>query len=399
MTNNTPSLRFKGFAGAWEQRNLSELSSVRTGFPFDSKTFDDNGRYLVITNGNIQDDDCQVNNGIGNRVDIDESKVLKEYILNVGDILVTMDGNVGRVAKVAHKEQILAQRVGRLTSYVNGEFLFQLLRSGSFSASMTEASHGGTIKHISLKDISTFGTQVPTNETERKQIGDCLFCFDQFITLRLRKLEKLMQLKYSLLTKMFPSTGAVMPALRFKGFVKAWEQRKLGDSVIMNRFLQIGAEELESLNTGNGDVTLLPSSRNYDWKCNSNDVDQTLINDAEIITVGRARNANTKYSNGKFIASQSHIIESFNKNKLDTKYLYYFISKHEKEFYSAESTYPMFTKQDFDEIKLFYSKELDEQHKIARLFTNLENIIALHQRKLGLLKSLKSSLLFKMFPN
>ena len=48
------------FIYSWEQRNLSELSSIRTGFPFDSKSFDDNGRYLVITNGNIQDDDCKV---------------------------------------------------------------------------------------------------------------------------------------------------------------------------------------------------------------------------------------------------------------------------------------------------------------------------------------------------
>lgn len=150
----------------------------------------------------------------------------------------------------------------------------------------------------------------------------------------------------------------------------------------MNRFSQIGAEELESLNTGSGDVTLLPSSKNYDWKCNLSDVDSSLVNDAEIITVGRARNANTKYYNGKFIASQSHIIESFDKNKLDTKYLYYFICRHEKEFYSAESTYPMFTKQDFDEISLFYSKELDEQHKISRLFTNLESLITLHQCEL-----------------
>ena len=191
------------FIYSWEQRNLSELSSIGTGFPFDSKSFDDNGRYLVITNGNIQDDDCQVNNVVGNRVDIGESKVLKEYILNVGDILVTMDGTVGRVAKVAHNEQILAQRVGRLTSHVNGEFLFQLLRSGSFSASMIEASHGGTIKHISLKDISTFETQVPTNEAERKQIGDYLFYFDQLITLHQRKCEMLKNIKQFLLSKMF----------------------------------------------------------------------------------------------------------------------------------------------------------------------------------------------------
>ena len=175
--------------------------------------------------------------------------------------------------------------------------------------------------------------------------------------------------------------NSLKPRIRFKGFTEAWEQRKLGDSVILNRFQQIGAEELESLNSGDGDVTLLPSSRNYDWKCNSKDIDPLLIHDAEIITVGRARNANTKYSKGKFIASQSHIIESFDKGKLDTKYLYYFVSKHEKDFYSAESTYPMFTKQDFDEVNLSFSKDINEQYKISNLLTNVESLITLHQRE------------------
>ena len=233
--------------------------------------------------------------------------------------------------------------------------------------------------------------------TEQRKIGELFDSLDKIITLHQRKYERLTQIKKALLEKMFPANNETVPSIRFKGFNEAWEQRKLGDSVIMNRFPQIGAEELESLNTGDGDVTLLPSSRNYDWKCKSSDVDSTLIHDAEIITVGRARNANTKYSKGKFIASQSHIIESFDKNKLDSKYLYYFISRHEKEFYSAESTYPMFTKQDFDEISISYSKEILEQSKISCLLTNLEDLITLHQRKCEKLKNIKKSLLEKMF--
>ena len=161
----------------------------------------------------------------------------------------------------------------------------------------------------------------------------------------------------------------------------SWEQRKLGDSVILNRFPQVGAEALATSTTYHGDVTLLPSSRNYNWKCESKEIDHSLINDAEIITVGRARNANTKYSIGKFIASQSHIIESFDKNKLNTKYLFYFICLHETEFYSAESTYPMFTKQDFDEIRLSYPKNTNEQIIITNFMTRLESLITLHQRE------------------
>ena len=166
-----------------------------------------------------------------------------------------------------------------------------------------------------------------------------------------------------------------------KQIVYSWEQRKLGDSVVLNRFSQISAEDLEGLNTGHGDVSLLPSSRNYDWKCDSKNVNSALINDAEIITVGRARNANTKYSKGLFIASQSHIIESFDKSKINVKFLFYFISLHEKEFYSTESTYPMFTKMDFDDLRLKYPKKVKEQEKITQLLDSLDSLITLHQRK------------------
>ncbi len=192
---------------------------------------------------------------------------------------------------------------------------------------------------------------------------------------------------------------SLKPLIRFKGFTETWKERKLGDSVILNRFPQISAEDLAALNTGHGDVTLLPSSRNYDWKCDSKNIDQLLINDAEIITVGRARNANTKYSEGPFIASQSHIIESFDKSKLNVKFLYYFISLHEKGFYSAESTYPMFTKMDFDDLRLKHPKDVREQENITQLLDFIDSLITLYQRKYESLSNIKKALLEKMFPN
>ncbi|WP_170178333.1 restriction endonuclease subunit S [Metamycoplasma neophronis] len=147
----------------------------------------------------------------------------------------------------------------------------------------------------------------------------------------------------------------------------------------MNRYPQVSAEELESLNKGAGEIALLPSSKNNDWKCKfSQSIFQKVCN-GEVITVGRARNANTKYTNGLFISSQNHIIESFDKNILNTKFLYFFIKQKEKQFYSAESTYPMFTKTDFNRIRLFYPRKISEQKIIADIFDFVEILITLHQ--------------------
>ena len=188
-----------------------------------------------------------------------------------------------------------------------------------------------------------------------------------------------------------------VPKIRFKGFGGDWRKRKLGDSVLLNRYKQISAEELQKLNEYHWDIALLPSSKNYDRKCNFYESLSNLINDAEIITVWRARNANTKYYKWKFIASQNHIIESFNNNEVNTKFLYLFILQHDKEFYSTESTYPMFTKQDFNDINLYYPNK-QEQEKIWSLFEQLDSHISKNQQKLEKLKNMKQSFLQKLFP-
>ena len=49
------------------------------------------------------------------------------------------------------------------------------------------------------------------------------------------------------------------------------------------------------------------------------------------------------------------------------------------------------------EIKIFVSPDEKEQEQIARFFTNLDNLITLHQRELEKLRNIKQSCLEKMF--
>lgn len=227
----TPAIRFSGFTDAWERRQLGEIAQVRTGYPFDSMDFADKGEFLVVTNGNIQDDNPCVDNSQGNHIDVTDNRIISQYVLDIGDILVTMDGTVGRTAKVAHNQMILAQRVGRLTSYGNEEFLYQALTSGNFSETMTSLSHGGTIKHISLSEISNYNLFLPEDEIEQKKVGLLFQRVDSLITLHQRKYEKLVNLKKAMLDKMFPKNGELVPEVRFAGFSGNWERREMGDIV------------------------------------------------------------------------------------------------------------------------------------------------------------------------
>lgn len=198
-----PELRFSGFADDWEERKLGELALVLTGFPFKNEDFVDNGKYLVITNGNIQNESSTVDVSLGNRVDDLSDEIKERYYLNKNDILVTMDGTVGRTAKVVDDNLILAQRVARLVANKNTEFVYQWLNQGSFFNEMTKVSHGGTIKHISLNEISNYSATVPSNNIEQQKIGSFFKQLDDTIALHQRKLDLLKEQKKGFLQKMF----------------------------------------------------------------------------------------------------------------------------------------------------------------------------------------------------
>ena len=198
-----PEIRFKGFSGKWEESSLFVETIVSTGFPFDSSDFCDSGNLLVITNGNIQNSSSAVNGKVGNRIATEKVDLLNQYALNIGDILVTMDGSVGRTAKVIEPNQILAQRVGRLVAKNNTEFLYQSLNTGAFLDAMTTISHGGTIKHISLSDIGSYMLLVPDNLEEQEKIGNYFQKLDGLISQHQQQITKLNNIKQACLNKMF----------------------------------------------------------------------------------------------------------------------------------------------------------------------------------------------------
>ena len=195
-----PEVRFKGFTDAWEQRKLGECVTISTGYPFDSQDFSENGEYLVITNGNIQENTPFVLNNIGNRIDLDDS--LKKYILDIDDLLITMDGTVGRVAIVVDNKLVLAQRVCRIKSN-EPYYIYQLLSKDDFIQSMSKIGHGGTIKHISLSEISEYQAFYPKSKKERIKISNVLTNCDKLITLHQCKLDRLISIKKALLQQLF----------------------------------------------------------------------------------------------------------------------------------------------------------------------------------------------------
>ena len=189
---------------------------------------------------------------------------------------------------------------------------------------------------------------------------------------------------------MFPKDGEKYPELRFAGFTDAWELRKLG--------------EITNIKTGSSDLQDAVVDGEYPFFVRSENVERSnrYIFDGEAIFItGEGRIGDIYlYVNGKFDYHQRvYKISNFAEADIDGKFVLYYLQQNFKSHaltFTVKATVdslrlPMLV--DF-EIKL---PRLEEQQDIGNFFSNLDNLITLHQRKLDKLKSIKQAYLNEMF--
>jgi len=300
---------------------------------------------------------------------------------------------------------------------MTNDFLAVLLKSPLVFNNLSALSSGGTAKGVSQKSLKGLSLTVPFDIDEQQKIGSFFKQLDDTIALHQRKLDLLKEQKKGFLQKMFPKNGAKIPELRFAGFADDWEERKLkdiseiidgdrgknypsGDDFKNNgHTLFLSATNvtkqgfvfkknqyitnLKSESLGNGKVKLndiILTSRGsighigfYDEKINEK-IPQARINSGMLIL------RTDKFNSPNFIAQ-------FLKSPLGIKQI---------KLISFGSAQPQLTKKDIKKFKIALPK-IEEQQKIGSLLKQLDNTIALHQRKHEKLQELKKGYLQKMF--
>lgn len=94
----------------WKYDKLKNLFEIQSGYPFESEDYKSAGVYKLITIKNVQNGFLDTN-----ETDFIETlpKNLPDYCrLKIGDLLVSLTGNVGRVCIVTEENLLLNQRVG-----------------------------------------------------------------------------------------------------------------------------------------------------------------------------------------------------------------------------------------------------------------------------------------------
>ena len=174
-----PEIRFTGFSGDWKERKLSQLVSYFSS-NLTAKDVQENGIY-----------DLYDANGVIGKINCSPRK--KEYISVIKD-----GAGVGRIRKLP-KNTLVIGTMGILESIDSDlNFVFAMLERFELGKQFT----GSTIPHIYFKDYGEHLYVVP-DYCEQQKIGSYFSHLDSLISLQQCKLDKLKNIKKSLLEKMF----------------------------------------------------------------------------------------------------------------------------------------------------------------------------------------------------
>ena len=271
-------------------------------------------------------------------------------------------------------------------------------------------SSGGTAKGISQKSLAEVSLLLPKNLKDQEKIADIFSSLNRFITLHQRESEELKRLKKSLLQKMFPKEGALVPELRFPGFTDPWEQRKLGD---MGRtYTGLSGKNKNDFGHGKAHyITYMNVFANPVSKLNmteSIEIDnrQTEVEVGDVFFTTSSETPEEVGMSSVLLAKQGvTYLNSFcfgyrPTEKFDGHFLAHMLrspSVRKKIIFLAQgiSRYNISKNK---VMELFVGvPSLQEQARIGDFFHRLDTIITLHQRKLETLKKLKKGLLQQMF--
>ncbi|MCE2097802.1 restriction endonuclease subunit S [Streptococcus thermophilus] len=381
MSKKVPELRFAGFADDWEERKVKDIFKITRG------------KVLAATEISEEKSDISPfpvyssqtkNNGL--------MGYYKEYLFDTAITWTTDGANAGTVS----------YRSGRFYSTnVNGVLISD---KGYANKAISEilnleawkwVSHVGNPKLMNnvMGDISIM---IPSSFEEQDRLSDFLNQLDNTIALHQRKLDLLKEQKKGFLQKMFPKNGAKVPELRFAGFADDWEERKLSDIVSRlsksSNNSELPRVEFEDIVSGEGRLNKDVSHKFDDRK--------GILFSSQNILYGKLRPylKNWLLADFKGIAlGDFWVFKSINS---DPKFVYSLIQSNHYQKVANDTSGTKMPRSDWKKVsstEFQIPSSLEEQKKIGSFFKKLDDTIALHQRKLDLLKEQKKGFLQKMF--
>ena len=200
-----PEIRFKGFTDPWEQRKLSEMcGTFEYGLNAAAKEFDGKNKYIRITDIDDASREFLLSDLSSPDICLDG---MSKYLLSSGDIVFARTGaSVGKTYIYRENDGIVYFAGFLIRAKVNqdndAEFVFQSTLSPSYEKYIRITSQRSGQPGVNAQEYGEYDLFAPSKE-EQQRIGHFLRGIANLITLHQRELEKLQNIKKSMLEKMF----------------------------------------------------------------------------------------------------------------------------------------------------------------------------------------------------
>ena len=150
-----------GVPEGWEKKSVKTIVELQSGYAFKSSDFASDGIYKIVTIKNVKDGAFDGEN-VSKIASIPE-KMPKHCILEDGDILLSLTGNVGRVCIVVGKNYLLNQRVAKLKSIFKA-YTYCLFRSRDMFIDVNNLANGAAQQNVSPIKIGEMKILIPENK-------------------------------------------------------------------------------------------------------------------------------------------------------------------------------------------------------------------------------------------
>ena len=402
-----PSIRFHGFDDAWEQRKLSEYLDVSN----EKNTEDIFTKQDVLSvSGDF---------GIVNQIEFQGrsfagASVSNYGVVHTGDVVYTksplnsnpygiIKTNKGKPGIVSTLYAVYHPKENVDPAFVQTYFE-QHARMNNYMHPLVNKGAKNDMKVSSENALK--GDVIFPSVDEQRQIVALFAKVDSLLTLHQRKLEKLTNVKKSMLEKMFPKDGADVPEVRFKGFDKPWRTIFLKD---------IASEIIRTDKTSKAPIMMITAANGFIDQSDRYSFNNAGKSLAKYIVLKKGELA---YNHGasKLRPYGSCFALEVDEARIPYVYHCFTISEHNPYFVSRVLNNKETEKQlrklvtsgarmdgllniSYEEYTTVSIQlpERDEQDRIAEYFENIENLIVLCQQELDKLQSVKKALLEKMF--
>ncbi|MDU7212195.1 MAG: restriction endonuclease subunit S [Veillonella sp.] len=409
-----PKLRFPGFTEDWEQCKLGDFAEIVRGASprpiSDPKWFDNDSNVGWLRIADVTAQDGRI-------------RYLEQKISELGQ-------EKTRVIKTPHLLLSIAATVGKpvinyIPTGVHDGFLiflnpkFNILYAfwwlEMFREKWNKYGQPGSQVNLNSDLVKNQVINIP-NEKEQEKISSFLESLDKIITLHQRKLEHLNLKKKALLQKLFPKNGERYPELRFPGFTDAWEQRKLGDLILLNGRIGFrGYTEADIVSKDEGGVLTFSPTNIVDnritIKCKNTYITRLKYDESPEIKVYNGDILFVK--TGSTLGKSALVKDIFEDATLNPQVVVMRPNNLSSEFLSIMmltdnilsqvrksrigGAVPTLTESTIKAFDTFIPENNEEAQKIGKIFGCLDDVITLHQCKLEHLQLQKKALLQQMF--